>query len=35
MVANIKQASQRDNNNIEGFISDQLKDPHMEAKNTN
>ena len=32
MLANIKQASQRDNNNAERFISDQYKDPDMEAK---
>ena len=32
MVLNIKQASQRDNNNSEIFILDQSKDPDMEAK---
>ena len=32
MVANIKQASHRDNNNNESFISDKSKDPFIELK---
>ena len=34
-VTNIKQASQRENNSSESFISDQSKDPDMETKTTN